>query len=118
MLEAGILGRGSARLKRAPDAVSPRNDRLSFLSDHTLCYGGFERRPAMGLFVTFSAEELQEFKKWREASTRDGEVMIIEPVSRRRPDSFKVWFEKPIADHKNLSWYKPVAEKSDKTDGE
>ena len=70
----------------------------------------------MGLFVTFSAEELQEFKKWREASTKDGEVIVIAPVSRRRPDSFKVWFEKPIAGHKNLSWYKPLAEEGDNTD--
>ena len=72
----------------------------------------------MGLFVTFSAEELKEFKKWREASTKDGEVMIIEAVSKRRPDSFKVWFEKPVAGQEKLPWYKPVAEKSDKTDGE
>jgi len=72
----------------------------------------------MGLFVTFSAEELKEFKKWREASTKEGEVMIIEAVSRRRPNSFKVWFEKPIVGHKNLPWYKPIADEGDKTDAE
>jgi hypothetical protein len=62
----------------------------------------------MGLLVTFSAAELQEFEQWRKANARDGEVIVIEAVSRRRPDTFKVWFEKPVAGKANLSWYKPV----------
>jgi hypothetical protein len=70
----------------------------------------------MGLFVTFSAEELEEFEQWRRKNAKDGEVIVIEAVSRRRPDSFKVWFEKPIAGHKNLPWYKPIEESAGKTD--
>ncbi len=64
----------------------------------------------MGLFVTFSAEELQEFEAWRKANAKEGQVIVIEPVSKRRPDSFKVWFEKPVADQQKLRWYKPIAE--------
>jgi hypothetical protein len=64
----------------------------------------------MGIFVTFSAEELAEFEKWRQANAKDGEVIVIEKVSKRRPDSFKVWFEKPVAGAKSLPWYKPVQE--------
>jgi hypothetical protein len=70
----------------------------------------------MGIFVTFSKEELEEFEEWRRKNAQSGEVIVIEGVSKRRPDSFKVWFEKPVAGHKNLSWYKPLAEKSGKTD--
>lgn len=72
----------------------------------------------MGIFKTFSAEELEEFEQWRRKNAKDGEVIVIEAVSKRRPDSFKVWFEKPVAGQEKLPWYKPVAEKSDKTDGE
>ena len=71
----------------------------------------------MGLFATFSAEdatfsaeELQEFEQWRKANAEDGQVIVIEPVSKRRPNSFKVWFEKPIVGHINLRWYKPIEE--------
>ena len=64
----------------------------------------------MGLFVTFSTEELEEFDQWRKASAKNGEVIVIEPVSRRRPNSFKVWFAKPVPDASNLPWYKPVTE--------
>ena len=64
----------------------------------------------MGLFVTFSAEELEEFDQWRKTSAKNGEVIVIEPVSRRRPNSFKVWFAKPVPDNSNLPWYKPVKE--------
>jgi len=70
----------------------------------------------MGIFVTFSAEELAEFEKWRQANAKDGEVIVIEKVSKRRPDSFKVWFEKPVAAAKNLRWYKPVQENHGKAD--
>jgi hypothetical protein len=62
----------------------------------------------MGLFVTFSAEELQEFEEWRKANAKSGEAIVIQAVSKRRPDRFKVWFAKPVADHKKLSWYKPI----------
>ena len=64
----------------------------------------------MGLFVTFSAEELEEFDRWRKANDKNGEVIVIEPVSRRRPNSFKVWFAKPVPNESNLTWYKPVEE--------
>lgn len=70
----------------------------------------------MGIFVTFSAEELQEFEKWKQANAKDGEVIVIEKVSRRRPKSFKVWFEKPVAGHKNLPWYKPIQDELAKPD--
>ena len=70
----------------------------------------------MGIFVTFSAEELAEFEKWRQANAKDGEVIVIEKVSKRRPDSFKVWFEKPVAGVQNQPWFKPIEERSDKTD--
>lgn len=70
----------------------------------------------MGLFVTFSAEQLQGFEKWRRANASTSEVMIIEPVSKRRPDSFKVWFEKPTAGHRQLPWYKPIEEAGGKAD--
>ena len=71
----------------------------------------------MGIFKTFSAEELEEFEQWRRKNAKDGEVIVIETVSKRRPDSFKVWFEKPIANAQNLPWFKPIEEKSnDKTD--
>jgi hypothetical protein len=70
----------------------------------------------MGLFVTFSAEELEEFENWRRTNAKDGEVIVIEAVSRRRPKSFKVWFEKPVAGHKNLPWYKPIQDERPKTD--
>lgn len=64
----------------------------------------------MGLFMTFSSEELQEFEQWRKASAAGGQVIVIEPVSRRRPNSFKVWFEKPIESTSKLRWYKPIRE--------
>jgi hypothetical protein len=64
----------------------------------------------MGLFVTFSAEELREFEQWRKANVASNQVVVIEPVSRRRPNSFKVWFEKPLAATSNLRWYKPIEE--------
>ena len=70
----------------------------------------------MGIFKTFSAEELEEFEQWRRKNAKDGEVIIIEAVSKRRPDSFKVWFEKPVAGHQNLPWYKPIEERGGKTD--
>jgi hypothetical protein len=64
----------------------------------------------MGLFVTFSAEELQEFERWRQTNAKEGEVIVIEPVSRKREKSFKVWFAKPVANASRLAWYKPIAE--------
>jgi hypothetical protein len=70
----------------------------------------------MGIFVTFSAEELQEFENWRRTNAKEGEVIVIEAVSRRRPKSFKVWFEKPVAVPKNQPWYKPIQEVAKKTD--
>jgi hypothetical protein len=70
----------------------------------------------MGIFVTFSKEELEEFEEWRKKNAKSGEVIVIEKVSKRRPDSFKVWFEKPVADHKKLRWYKPIQEKSAEAD--
>ena len=70
----------------------------------------------MGLFVTFSAEQLQGFEKWRQANASASEVMIIEPVSKRRPTSFKVWFEKPVAGHRQLPWYNPIQEAAGKAD--
>jgi hypothetical protein len=68
----------------------------------------------MGLFITLSASELEEFEKWRRENAKDGQVIVIEGLSRRRPDSFKVWFEKPLAEPKKLRWYKPMAEKGGK----
>jgi hypothetical protein len=65
---------------------------------------------AMGLFITLSASELEEFEKWRRENATDGQVIVIEGLSRRRPDSFKVWFEKPLAEPKKLRWYKPIVE--------
>ncbi|HJT08787.1 MAG TPA: hypothetical protein VJ747_17785 [Stellaceae bacterium] len=64
----------------------------------------------MGIFVTFSKEELEEFEEWRKKNAKSGEVIVIEAVSKRRPDSFKVWFEKPVADQKKLPWFKPIQE--------
>lgn len=64
----------------------------------------------MGLFVTFSADELQEFEQWRKANAEKGEVIVIQAVTPRRPDKFKVWFAKPLANPSKLSWYKPVKE--------
>lgn len=64
----------------------------------------------MGLFLTFSASELDEFEKWRRKNAQGGQVIVIEGPSYRRPDSFKVWFEKPIANRETLPWYKPIAE--------
>jgi hypothetical protein len=66
----------------------------------------------MGLFVTFSAEELQEFEAWRKENAKSGEAIVIQAVSKRRPDRFKVWFAKPVADQKKLGWYKPIKEES------
>jgi hypothetical protein len=68
----------------------------------------------MGLFITLSASELEEFEKWRSENAKDGQVIVIEGLSRRRPDSFKVWFEKPLAEPKKLRWYKPISEKAAK----
>ena len=70
----------------------------------------------MGIFVTFSKEELEEFEEWRRKNAKSGEVIVIEKVSKRRPDSFKVWFEKPVAEAKKLPWYKPIQEKSAEPD--
>jgi hypothetical protein len=70
----------------------------------------------MGIFVTFSAEELAEFEKWRQANAKDGEVIVIEKVSKRRPDSFKVWFEKPVSSAKALPWYRPIQEQKPKAE--
>ena len=66
----------------------------------------------MGLFITLSASELEEFEKWRRENAKDGQVIVIEGLSRRRPDSFKVWFEKPVAEAQKLRWYKPISEKA------
>ena len=72
----------------------------------------------MGIFKTFSAEELEEFEQWRRKNAKAGEVIVIEAVSKRRPDSFKVWFEKPVGGIQNLPWFKPIEEKKsdDKAD--
>ncbi len=64
----------------------------------------------MGLMVTFSAEELQEFEDWRRANAKSGEVIVVAAVSRKRPNSFKVWFEKPAPALAKLPWYKPIEE--------
>jgi len=64
----------------------------------------------MGLFVTFSSEELEEFERWRKANAKQGEAIVIEAVSRRRPDRFKVWFARPLPKDTNLRWYKPIEE--------
>jgi hypothetical protein len=91
-------------------------DRLSFLSDHPLNSLDRSRRPAMGIFVTFSKEELEEFEAWRRKNAKSGEVIVIEAVSKRRPDSFKVWFEKPVGDQNKLPWFKPIEEKRAEAD--
>ncbi|HEX6841419.1 MAG TPA: hypothetical protein VF113_07815 [Stellaceae bacterium] len=70
----------------------------------------------MGIFVTFSKEELEEFEQWRKKNAKSGEVIVIEAVSKRRPDSFKVWFEKPAAEHKKQPWFKPIQEKRPEAD--
>jgi hypothetical protein len=64
----------------------------------------------MGLFVTFSSEELEEFERWRKANAQHGGVIVIEAVSPRRPDRFKVWFAKPLPNEAKLPWYKPIEE--------
>jgi hypothetical protein len=64
----------------------------------------------MGLFVTFSSEELEEFERWRKDNAQHGEVIVIEAVSPRRPDRFKVWFAKPLPNETKLAWYKPIEE--------
>ncbi len=64
----------------------------------------------MGLFVTFSAEELREFEEWRKANAKSGEAIVIQAVSKRRPDRFKVWFAKPLPNAASLRWYKPIVE--------
>jgi hypothetical protein len=69
-----------------------------------------ERSFVMGLFVTFSAEELQEFEQWRKANAEKGEAIVVEAVSPRRPDKFKVWFAKPVPNPASLPWYKPLEE--------
>ena len=61
-----------------------------------------ERRLDVGLFVTFSSEELEEFERWRTANSKQGEVIVIEAVSRRRPDEFKAWFAKPLPNEAKL----------------
>jgi hypothetical protein len=72
--------------------------------------GNTQRRLTMGLFVTFSSEELEEFERWRKANAQHGEVIVIEAVSRRRSDRFKVWFAKPLPNETKLPWYKPIEE--------
>jgi hypothetical protein len=69
-----------------------------------------QRRITMGLFVTFSSEELEEFERWRKANSKQGEVIVIEAVSPRRPDRFKVWFAKPLPNEAKPPWYKPIEE--------
>lgn len=66
----------------------------------------------MGLFVTFSAEELREFEEWRKQNAKSGEAIVIQAVSKRRPDRFKVWFAKPVAEPAKLRWYKPIKEET------
>lgn len=66
----------------------------------------------MGLFVTFSAEELREFEEWRKHNAKSGEAIVIQAVSKRRPDRFKVWFAKPLANPAGLRWYKPIEEEA------
>jgi hypothetical protein len=77
--------------------------------DHLL-RSNMERRLYVGLFVTFSSGELGEFERWRTANSKQGEVIVIEAVSRRRPDKFKVWFAKPLPIEAKLPWYKPIEE--------
>ncbi len=67
----------------------------------------------MGLIVRLKAEGLEEFEKWRKANAKPKEVILLEPVSKRHPDAFKVWFEKAVPGCSTLSWYKPVED----TDG-
>ncbi len=82
---------------------------LTLVYDHSLV-GNMQRRLTMGLFVTFSSEELEEFERWRKVNSKQGEVIVIEAVSRRRPDRFKVWFAKPVPNETKLAWYKPIEE--------
>jgi hypothetical protein len=82
---------------------------LTPVYDHPLP-GNMKRRANMGLFVTFSSEELEEFERWRKANAKHGEAIVIQAVSRRRPDRFKVWFARPLSNDTNLPWYKPIEE--------
>jgi hypothetical protein len=84
---------------------------LTPMLDHPLP-GNMKRRPNMGLFVTFSSEELEDFERWRKANAKHGEAIVIEAVSPRRPDRFKVWFARPLPNDANLSWYKPIKDVS------
>jgi hypothetical protein len=82
---------------------------LTLMYDHLL-RGNMEPRLNVGLFVTFSSEELEEFERWRTANSKQGGVIVIEAVSRRRPDKCKVWFAKPLPNEAKLPWYKPIEE--------
>jgi hypothetical protein len=49
---------------------------------------------ANGKFLDLAAKHLEEFLNLRARGTFGDYPIIFEPVSRKRPDSFKVWFGK------------------------
>jgi antibiotic biosynthesis monooxygenase (ABM) superfamily enzyme len=66
------------------------------------------REITMGMFINIAAEDVEAFDAWRKSNDGSGEkVIVVEPLSRKRTDSFKVWFDTPLAAQAKARWYKP-----------
>jgi antibiotic biosynthesis monooxygenase (ABM) superfamily enzyme len=62
----------------------------------------------MGMFINIAAEDFAAFDAWRKSNDKSGEkIIVLEPLSRKRRDSFKVWFDKPLAAEAKARWYRP-----------
>jgi antibiotic biosynthesis monooxygenase (ABM) superfamily enzyme len=67
------------------------------------------REITMGMFINIAAEDFEAFDAWRKSNDKSGEkVIVVEPLSRKRTDSFKVWFDNPLAAQAKARWYKPA----------
>ena len=63
----------------------------------------------MGMFINIAAKDLEEFTAWRRANDKSGDkIIILEPLSRKRTDTFKVWFDSPLAAEARRRWYDPA----------
>jgi ABC transporter substrate binding protein len=55
-----------------------------------------------------------EFERWRKDNAQHGEVIVIEAVSPRIPDRFKVWFAKPLPKETKLPALVQIDRRSDR----
>lgn len=63
----------------------------------------------MGMFINIAAKDFEAFAAWRKTNDKSGDkIIILEPLSEKRADTFKVWFDSPLATEAKRRWYDPA----------